>query len=194
MNNKKLDLKTSSYGFIKASDVPDLDYKSNKLKYDKITWAEMSSFNDIAKNHCGATLITNLCIFYDSQGYEGLLIDGSIRKTFEHIHGIIGNGPVIATARTAKRYFSKKGYDLIYKSIYNFNQIKDAIDKNMPVAMLLAEKIFEWHWVLGVGYLKSDKVEFVRIINAWEDTDQRFYLINHKSNFFSAVRYDIKRK
>jgi len=194
MNDIKLDLKTSSYGFIKADDLPSLDYQSNKLKYGKITWAQMHSFNDIAKNHCGATLITNLCIFFESQGYQGLLIDGSIRKTFEHIHSIIGNGPIITTARTAKRYFAKKGYELSYKMIYNFGQIKDAIDDNMPVSMLLAEKIFEWHWVLAVGYLKSDKLEFVRIINAWEDTDQRFYLINHKSNFFSAVKYSIKRK
>ena len=193
MKKNNIDFKTSSYGFIDGSQLPCDDYYMNqRLDYKDIEWAVMYKFNDIANNHCAATLITNLCIYFQKQGYSGLLIDNSIRKTFEYIHQVVGNGPVFTTAKAAKRYFAKCGYLLNYRMIYNYESIKEAIDLGMPIGILLAEKPFEWHWVLGVGYLESSDKKFIWIINAWQNSDDSLYMLNHGSKFISAVKYSVK--
>lgn len=189
MKRKIENLKTMKYGIIKKDDL-SIDFTGEmKIEYDNINWAEMKNFDSFAKNHCAATFITNLCIFFENQGNDGLLIDNDIEKTFRHIHSKIGNGPIVTVTSKAKKYFKSKGYDLRYRSVVNSKEIKDAIINNHPLGILLAEAVFSWHWVLGVGYLEIDNLEFLRIINAWEDTDDRYYLLNNKALFFSAKEY-----
>lgn len=180
-----------SYGIIREEDLPDFEYIDKKLDLKGVHWAEMDKFRDIAKNHCGPTFITNLAIYFDSQGYEGLLIDNDVRKTFEHIHKMTGNGPVVITAWAAKRYFAQRGYRLKSNQVDSFKEITEAIDQGMPLSLLIMENLLNWHWVMGVGYLDSDHYDFVRIIDAWEDTDQRFYLVNQSSLFIAARKYQI---
>lgn len=192
-NNLK-NIKTMGYGIIKYEDLPDFKYEDKKLDLSGIHWAEMRKFSDIAKNHCGPTFITNLAIYFESKGYTGLLIDGDVRKTFEHVHKMTGNGPVVMTARTAKKYFAQRGYKLKYSIVDSFEEIKEAIDQGKPLSLLVMEHLFSWHWVMGVGYLDSDKYDFVRIINAWEDTPERFYLVNQGAVFMSARKYEILGK
>lgn len=192
MNDKNIkSIRKMSYGIIREEDLPNFKYDDKKLEMAGIHWAEMDKFSDIAKNHCGPTFITNLAIYFESQGYKGLLIDNDVRKTFEHIHKMTGNGPVVMTAGTAKRYFAQRGYILKSNQVDSFEEIKEAIDHGMPVSLLIVESLFSWHWVMGVGYLDSDEYDFVRIINAWEDTNERFYLVNKSSLFFASRKYQI---
>ncbi|NLW52331.1 MAG: hypothetical protein GXY87_03075 [Tissierellia bacterium] len=192
MKNKLKNLKTMKYGIIKGEDL-DLDLTGEmKINYSNINWAQMKNYNSFAKNHCGATFITNLCIFFENQGFDGLLIDNDVDKTFKYIHSKIGNGPIVTVASKAKRYFKSRGYDLGYKSVINSKEIKSSIEKNHPLGILLAQSPIEWHWVLGVGYVEFDGLEFFRIINAWEDTDDRWYVLNNKAVYFSAKEYYIK--
>lgn len=184
-------LRKKSYGIIDKDELPDFKYNDVKLDTTGIHWAVMDEFSDIAKNHCGPTFITNLAIYFQSKGYKNLLIDGDIKKTFEHIHKMTGNGPVITTARTAQKYFAQRGYKLSYRNVGSFEEIKKAINGQMPLSLLIMQSLFEWHWVMGIGYLDSKDYDFVRIINAWDDTDDRFYLINKGAVFISAKEYQI---
>lgn len=184
-------LRKKSYGIISKSELPNFKYTDKKLDTKGKHWAVMDEFRGFAKNHCGPTFITNLAVYFHSNGYENLLIENDIKKTFTHIHKMTGNGPVITTARTAKKYFFERGYKLNYSSVKSFEEIKKAIDDHMPISLLIMDSIFAWHWVMGIGYLDSKDYDFVRIINAWDDTDERFYLINEGALFISAKKYQI---
>ena len=192
MNNDYINtLRKKNYGIVSKKELPDFKYEDKKLDTKDIHWAIMDDFSDLAKNHCAPTFITNLAIYFQAKGYENLLIDNDIKKTFTHIHKMTGNGPVITTARTAKKYFFQRGYRLKYETVKSFSEIKKAIDDNMPISLLIMKSIFSWHWVMGIGYLDSKDYDFVRIINAWDDTDERYYLINEGALFISAKKYQI---
>lgn len=190
---KKLfrDLKTMNYGIIQDRLLPDISYRQEKINYDGIDFAEMRYFNSFPKNHCACTFITNLIAFFEHQGYKGLLVDNSLEKTFEIVHKKVGNGPIMLLAPKARAYFKSKGYDLRYRSLWGFEEAKSAIKRGNPVSILLAENPISWHWVMGIGTLEAQDLQIFRLINGWENTPNRYYLVNNKALFFSATEYYI---
>lgn len=183
---------TMAYGIIKGQDIDFNNLRQKNIDYKIDKWAQMRDYNDFAKNHCGATFIVNLAIFFESQGYKNLLINDSIDQTFKFVHEKIGNGPIVFVAPKARWYFSTRGYKLKYRFIDSFKLAKEAIDRGKPLGILLAQSPISWHWVLGLGYLENKKLQFFRVINAWENTDNRYYLVNNKARFFSAKEYYIE--
>lgn len=177
------------YQIIKREDLPKESFKEVRLPYPKMDWAVMHHFNDIAKNHCGPTFITNLALYFHSQGYVKLLIEGSKEKSFQHLHDQMGNGPIFFTAKKARRYFQSRGYNLNFKNVDKISDLKTSIDQSRPLSLLIYNSLFEWHWVLCVGYLSNENTTYARIINAWDNSDERFYPLNKKSRWFSATAF-----
>lgn len=189
MNKLFKDIKTMNYGIIRQGDLPGLDFEENIIDYKGLNFAEMKNFNSFAKNHCGATFVTNLAAFFEHKGYDGLLVNGSLEETFKLVHSKIGNGPIMFVAPKARAYFKSRGYDLKYRSLWGFKEAKDAIKRGNPLAILLAENPISWHWVMGLGTLETGKSQLFRVMNAWENTGDRYYLVNNRALFFSAKEY-----
>lgn len=190
-NSKEFILGNGDYKFISNENMPLGKYSSKTISnIESVDWITTGYTNDLAKNHCGATAVTNLAIYYDKMGYEMLKINDSKLETFKEIHKIIGNGPVLTIAQGAKKYFKARGYDLSKSSLNSFDEIKIAIDNNQIIGILLSNGIFDWHWVLAIGYREYENGEnYLRIINGWNNTSDIFYKINSGALLFSATRY-----
>lgn len=183
------------YGFIDWEDMPsgtyDWDIIPNAVSTD---WATTSEFTSIAKDHCGATAVTNLALYFANCGYSDLKKD-SVYDTFVAVHDIVGNGPVMTIAGSAKKYFSRCGYNLSYRSVGNFDSVKGEIGKGRPCGILLANAILDWHWVICVGYRDYTPTEtgegYMRIVDGWNDTTERFYLCSSGSEWISSTSYNV---
>lgn len=170
----------NKYGFINKNIKPDKTLVNNQMKF-----VTTSDFNHCAKNHCAATLLTNLCIFYAHKGYKQL-IDKDINNTFKEIHDLVGDGPVMILSKKARKYFYLHNYNLVINKLNSLEDIKKSIDDGIPCALLLENALFNWHWVLVVGY----KDNYLEIIDNW-NRSTRYYLINNGSRLRSAKAYKI---
>lgn len=179
------------YGFIDWGDMPSGTYSYDIInKAASTDWATTGEFDSIAKNHCGATAVTNLALYYANRGYSDLKINSSVYDTFVAVHKIVGNGPVMTIAGQTKEYFSDRGYTLKYSSANTFSEIKMAIKSDHPCGILLANGIVDWHWIICVGYRAYDSGNnYMRIVDGWHDTTLKFYLCNSGSAWVSATQY-----
>ena len=59
-----------NYGFINLDEMPSGSYSSDNIPYSGTSWVITSDFSDIAKNHCGATAVTNLAMYFANQNYS----------------------------------------------------------------------------------------------------------------------------
>lgn len=165
-----------SYGFISSSSLPSGSYKSDTLNVSGIDWAITGDYSSFAEDHCGATCVTNLALYFAKNGYNNLKKDGSKDSTFKAVHSIIGNGPVASLKSGAKKYFSNRGYTLKSTSPPGYDGIKTAIGKDRPCDMLLCDALDKWHWVLIIGYREySGNSRYVRIVNGWDNTTNRYF-------------------
>lgn len=177
------------YGFIDWNDMPSGSYQCDDIPYGGTNWVVTSDFSDIAQNHCGATAVTNLAMYYANRGYYNLK-KSNARSTFVAIHKIVGNGPVMTIADKAKIYFSNCGYSLKTSSIGSFEGIKNATKNDRPCGILLADGIVEWHWIISVGYRDYQSGgDYIRIVDGWNRDVSRFYRIGSGSLWVSATQY-----
>ena len=178
-----------NYGFINLDEMPSGSYSSDNIPYSGTSWVITSDFSDIAKNHCGATAVTNLAMYFANQNYSDLKKD-SDRETFIAVHKIVGDGPVMTIAGKAKEYFSNCGYTLKYRSVGTFDGIKAATGNDRPCGILLADGIVEWHWILSVGYRQySSGDNYMRVMDGWNRNVNRFYKLHSGSLWISATEY-----
>ncbi|MDU6266726.1 MAG: hypothetical protein E6600_19795 [Anaerocolumna aminovalerica] len=179
------------YGFIDLADMPSGSYTSDTiLSATSTDWAIMDEFDDIANNHCGATAVTNLALYFAQRGKTNLKINNSKLDTFKAVHKIVDDGPVMTIAGKAKEYFKNRGYTLNYSSISHFDEIKTATTNNRPCGVLLADGLFSWHWILSVGWRQySNGGNYMRIMDGWYDTVNRYYKLNTGSTWISATEY-----
>lgn len=181
---------SGGYGFINLGNMPSGSYSSDTItKASTTDWATTGEFSEIAENHCAATAVTNFALYFANRGHSNLKID-TVYRTFEAVHKIVGNGPVMTIADEAKEYFSDHGYTLKTSSIGSFSGIITAVTNERPSGILLANGIVDWHWVICVGYRSYDSGDnYMRIVDGWNDTINRFYLINSGSMWWSATEY-----
>lgn len=178
------------FGFININNMPGGSYKYSDLPFEGIDWATTGPYSDIARDHCGAVFVTNLAIYFANRGFDNLLIDNDRYKTFREIHKIIGNGPVAVVACKARKYFSSRGYSLKYRKVCSFNGIQASILNNRPLGILLTNNIASWHWVMAIGWRRYDSEgKYLRIVDGWNNTSDRFYKINSNSILWSATEY-----
>lgn len=179
------------YGFIDWGNMPsgayDWDLVANAASTD---WATTSEFSSIAKDHCGATAVTNFALYFANRGHTNLKINSSVYDTFVAVHKIVGDGPVMTIADETKEYFSDRGYTLKTSSVASFSGIQTAIGNDRPCGILLANAIVDWHWVICVGYRAySSGGSYMRVVDGWNDTTLKFYLCNSGSAWISATQY-----
>ena len=186
-------MKNNQYNFLKLSDLPKGNVIKDELSYPRdIIWAKTSQFNDLAKNHCGAIFVTNLALYYTKMGYDHLRINNT-EDTFNAVHSIVGNGPKMFLAKRSKLYFSQRGYTLKYSTLRSRESIKKSIAENKPVAFLLGAGIFEWHWVMAVGWVEYDSGEFyIKIVTGWDSKVLKYYKLGSGSCWLSATSYTIE--
>lgn len=179
------------YGFIDWGDLPTSSFTWDMVPAAISTdWATTGEFSSIAKNHCGATAVTNFALYFARIGYSNLKINSSVYDTFVAVHKIVGNGPVMTIADKAKTYFSSRGYNLKTSPVSDFSGIKTAIGNDRPCGILLANGIVDWHWIICVGYRDyGSDGKYMRIVDGWNDTTYRFYRCNSGSIWISATQY-----
>lgn len=178
------------YGFVDWNNMPSGSYTADNLPMSGWSWVVTGDFNDIANNHCGATAVTNLALYFSSKGYSGLK-KGSNRDTFIAVHNVVGDGPKMTIAGDAKTYFSNSGYSLNHSSIGTYDSYKKAIRAERPCGILLANGIVDWHWILGVGYRHyfTGDQQYMRIMDGWNRDVNRFYRPASGSLWVSATEY-----
>lgn len=179
------------YGFIDSSKMPTGTYTHDEILYAETTiWAKMSDFNKIAENHCGATAVTNLALYFAKRGNTNLKIKDSINETFKAVHAIVGNGPTAMIAGHAVNYFSQRGYKLNYSNADTFSDIIQATKDERPCGILLIDSLFSWHWVICVGWRQYTNGDFyMRINNNWNASVDTYYKPGSGSAWWSGTQY-----
>ena len=179
------------YGFVQWGDLPVHNFVCDGLpNIDSIDWAVYSDYDDIADNHCGAVCVTNVMMYYASVGYTQVAVNNNVDSTFAAVHEYIPNGPQMFIAPGAKSYCSSRGYTLNSSSVGSYSGFVDAIAADRPCALLLANELFDWHWVLVVGWHTYTGAEcYVRIVTGWDQTSTYFYRIHDGSLAWSADQY-----
>lgn len=179
------------YGFYDESSLPLGKYKDVIIKdADRIDWLTTYDVNTFAKNHCGAVAATNISLYYASRGFRDLNISNDKIEVFKKLHALIGNGPVVTIAGGLDKYFSSLRYDLRFSNLGNLESIKNALVNDRIIGILLAKDLFNWHWVLGLGYREyEDGSVYIRILNGWDNAIDKFYMIHSGSLWISATQY-----
>ena len=182
----------SGYGFIDWNKMPNGNYISNSINYKDINWVKTRDLKH-GINHCGATAVTNIVLYFANKGYTNLKADKSEYDTFTEIHKRIKNGPVVNIANKTKQYFSERGYRLKYSKVSSFDSFRMAIDKDRPCAVILSASLFNWHWILAVGWRIYDSGEkYIQIVDGWNGNANRFYKIDSTMPFVLSTQYWIE--
>lgn len=181
------------YGFIQLKDLPkDPCILKTIGNVDDINWLTTSETAQIAHNHCGATAVTNLMLYHHGKNSENLPNSSNRLDLFKEVHRDVGNGPVAMIAGSARKIFDVVGVELKYKSIGTYSDLKEAIEDDEIVGLLLVNGLFNWHWVLCIGYIEyEDGTIYLQIIDNWHNTTDRFYKIHSNSLWFSGTSYKI---
>lgn len=99
----------------------------------------------------------------------------------------IGNGPVISFNRKTKQIMKNLNYE--NKFINKLDFIKNSIDQDKLVSLLLMRTPLDWHWILCIGYIEyEDKSIVLRIFDNWSNKI-RYYIPNKGSKIISATAY-----
>ncbi|MCL1914790.1 MAG: hypothetical protein FWG10_13175 [Eubacteriaceae bacterium] len=178
-------------GIVDAEKLPVGDCESKTIAHARSTsWATTGSYNAFAKNHCAAVLATNLALYFAHIGYPQLKENNTIDATFFSLYKLIGNGPVARLAPKAARYFSGKETILNYKPVHSQKLVAEAIDNNRLCSVLISDCLFNWHWVICVGYVRYKSGRFfMQVVDGWNDTVDRYYEPNSGSAWMYATQF-----
>ena len=117
----------------------------------------------------------------------------NIKDTFKEVHSIVGNGPTLFLAKNANSYFSNKGYGLEYSSFRSLEGLKKSIAEGKPIGFLLGAGVFEWHWVMTVGWIQYESGElYIKIVTGWDSSGYKYYKLGSGSCWLSSTAYTIK--
>lgn len=185
--------RNKDYGFIREEDMPDSEYISNSLpNLDKMEWLTTGETSHLADNHCGVVTTTNMIIYY-LNSIEGQKVSKlKSFDIFEKVHRYVGNGPVPKLSGKVKKIFHRCYRPVVHKHIRKNYEIKQAIDERKIITLLLMANLFDWHWVLCVGYREYFNGDFyLEVVDAWHNRGKRFYKLKSQAFLVSAVAYDL---
>lgn len=186
--NVAVPLGDGDYGFISGADMPTIRYTSDVITGTNVDWVITKDFSGYT-DHCAATSITNLAIYFAGQGYDNLY-KGSDTATFSDVVKICPDGATPSLSGSVAAYFSSCGYTAGHSGVGNMSDLKDAVTKDRPCAMLLADGIVTWHWILGLGwreYISGD--QYIQVMDNWRRTTNRYYNPGDGSLWVSAREY-----
>lgn len=166
-----------NYGFLWKSAMPKTSYDDDVIpNAGLVDWVTMSDYK--GKDHCGATSVTNLALYFAKNGKKDLKVNNSKYDTFEAVYKVVGRGPKATIADDAANYFSGRGYTLKYDTVLpNKKNLKAAIKNDRPCGILLIDGINNAHWVVGVGWreYRSSGDFYIRICDNWNSSIDRYY-------------------
>lgn len=177
----------SSYGFM--NNIDNYTIKSSKnLSFELSDW-DITSLHSEAKNHCAAVSSTNIDKYFSeiSEIYDNF----DIISRFNQNYNLIGNGPIFSFANKTKKILDKKNINIYYKRkwIDKLSFIKDSIDNDNILALLLSSNFKDYHWILCTGYLiTSDDKIILKIIDNWNKSF-RYYIPGEQSFILKATKF-----
>ena len=205
--------KKAPYGFLAAQDLPETDIFDERILPDAKTmrFATTGDYSQIAKNHCGAVCASNvlLCLGggtdlhrapasakgtlsaedLPEQSEQSLLRN----RVFSIMHRLMGNGPVFTLNGSIKKGARDLGFLILSERASSRPDIIRSIDNGKPVALMLANGIFDWHWVLCVGYrrypLAYGGKTYLRLANSWSPEADVFYVPGEGARILSGRAY-----
>lgn len=182
-----------NYGFIKSKNMLNGEYTHGHIDYIGTNWVTTGDLK-YGKNHCAATVGSNIALYYSNLGYRDLRKEKDEHGTFGELYKIIGNGPILFLRRKLKSYFKDRGYNLKYKTHRSFEKIKVAIKNNRPCAVLLSASPENWHWVMVIGFREYKTGEkYLQILDSWNKNENNFYKMGQGGVFILATEYWIDK-
>lgn len=120
-------------------------------------YAVTGDYADIARNHCAATMMTNLMLVH--YGEDPGCRDR--RALFRDIHRFIGNGPVLHIAGRANRYLRENRIPMTCAQRNRhlterdpgrlITAAQEELHAGRPCGLLVAASPLQWHWVLAIA-------------------------------------------
>ena len=169
---------TGTYGFVRKSELPADPDDTFRLFPLPSSFAVTGDFKDIAKNHCCATTVTNLALLKKAK--NGTAPEGSadIRTLFQAVHHHIGNGPVLSMPPGGRKAFADTGLVFNYAKLSPGSdpqltssgfarQAMDTLQGGHPLALMLADSLFQMHWVTVIGYRTFGQEFYLEIMDSW---------------------------
>ena len=109
------------------------------------------------------------------------------------MYGRMGNGPVFTLHSGIKKGARDLGFIIMSERSSSRPDIIRSIDSGRPVALMLANGIFDWHWVLCVGYRRYPVAfggkTYLRLANSWRPDANVFYAPGEGARILSGRAY-----
>lgn len=178
------------YGFIKADNMPSGKYDFADLKkVDEFKVLRTGEFSFMASNHCAAVACGNIVSYFSyTKGLFSELFNK--HEIFSAVFNLVGNGPVMKISNKTCRFFQNYGYNLKKKALYRFSDVKRAIDRNQVISFFLVKEIFDWHWVIVIGYREYENgAKYLRILDGWNNSTDTYYKLHYGSLWWSGTAY-----
>lgn len=175
------------------------DYGFRDARPSGRVFAVTGDYASDARNHCAATMLTNLVIMLraaDPQLHNQAAVGScnkDMQQTFRNIHAIVGNGPVLHLQNKANRYLRSAGLPysceqidrhLTETSPDRLVQIaQDHMRTGAPVALLVAASPLRWHWVLALPDYGNDHAFMIH--DSWHARQVYHYIPDRGSRLMA---------
>ena len=193
-----------TYGFFELSQLPSGEpLRVISLSPLPEEFAVTGDYTKEAKNHCAAVTSTNVSLILAAQGYPDALPripSSSVRSlssrdisqsTFTRIHDVIGNGPIVNLEKLIGRYTENANTAIRCRKRKGPDDIAKALSSNHPVALMVADSLFQWHWITVLEWREypGNQIYFV-IADSWHRTP-RAYRPNYGSRILRILEFYI---
>lgn len=157
-------------------------------------YAVTSDYDDIARNHCAATMMVNLMLRCYAQ--DPMCRDR--RELFLGIHRIVGNGPILFLPRRANRYLASRGVPMACGQVCRRltetrpDRLSDLAQRELAAgnacALLVAESLLNWHWVLAVSVkIRPSGTAAFCIVDGWHARRVFYYIPDQGSRLLAIA-------
>lgn len=180
----------SLYGLLRSDALPDAPHIETVIPglHDR---AVVTSDLPDAKNHCAATAIANLALYFGNVGKSSALSE-TPEDTLRSVYEMVGNGPILFFKKRAERYFQKHGEILSMHAISRA-EISSAMGRGHISVLLLKDGLFRWHWVLAIGERVYDSGrKYLMVMDGWHRSRPRYLEITRRGNFVYALECEMK--
>lgn len=173
----------SNYGFVDAGPSAQ-------------TFAVTGDYADIARNHCAATMLTNVMLQHDGAGAAG----PPWRSLFCGVHAAIGNGPVLWIPRRANRYLAANRVPVVCRQV-NRHLCETRPDRLAAIlyeeiaagrvcGLMVAASALQWHWVLAVSAERNaDGTRSFLIADGWHARRMYRYVPDQGSRLMAIATF-----
>lgn len=181
---------SSPYGLVTLETIqePYIETTIPGFRYEDVVTTDLPH----AKNHCAATAIANLALYFANIG-KSSAVSETPEKTLCSVYEMVGNGPILFFKKRAERYFRKYGEALSMRAISRA-EISSALRRGHIVVLLLRDGLFHWHWVLAVGervYVSGRR--YLMVMDGWHRCHPRYLETTRRGNLVYALECDMKK-